>query len=306
MECLKTISRDQWRYAISALKDFWKNGLRMDWPEADVKAFVGRLPPTGRNFAPRDHVVSPWCAAIEKEPDIYRKMIVILVADFGYRPDHLYKLKMEDLQTDENGNLDAIVADGNKRKFKTDATVATYLPPEVRTVLKEFNEKVGGRRPNDSLIPYRRSNGRIELSRSVNGQVLYREWHRFERTWALPSLNPNAFRHFVCRTCESVGLSKSASGYLVGHDTRQGETYRNWYANLDVEEALEEQRRKIPNGVMGLIRAPKVDLAEEIPSQLLSLCLEFIEGKIGDLDFASKAGIIRTQMVAEEPKRIEP
>jgi hypothetical protein len=304
-EFLKTVPKGDWRSTISALRDFWQNGLHIDWPEAEVKAFAGRLPQTGRRFAPREHLVKPWYSAIEKEPDLYRKLTVLLIAGFGYRPDHLYKLKMEDVQTDENGNPDAIVADGRKREFKTDAWVASYLPSYVRNVLKEFNEKIGERKLDDPLIPYRHSNGRIERSRSMNKEVLYREWHRFENMWSLPDLDPNAFRHFVCRTCESVGLSKSASGYLVGHGTRQGETYRDWYSNLDVEEALQEQRTKLPIGVMGFLIAPKVDLTEKIPSQLLELCSEYVRGEMSDIDFAAMAGRIRIQVVAEA-KHLEP
>jgi len=305
-EFLKTEPKGDWRYAISALKDFWSNGLHIDWPEADVKTFVGRLPQTGRGFVPREHFVKPWYSAIEKEPDIYRKLTVLLPAGFGYRADHLYKLKMEDAQIDENGNPDAIVADGKKRGFKTDAWVASYLPSYVRDVLKEFDGKIGERKPDDPLIPYRHSNGRIEKSRPMNKEVFYREWHRFENTWSLPKLVPNAFRHFVCRICESVDLSKSASGYLVGHGTRQGETYRDWYSNLDVEEALEEQRTKLPTGIMGLLITPKIDLTEKFPSQLLDLCSEYLKGEIADIDFASRVGRIRIQIAAEEAKHLEP
>lgn len=306
IEYLKTISRDQWRYAISGLKNFWKIGLRIKWPDADVKAFTGRLPPTGRNFVPREHEVRPWYSAIEKEPDVYRKLLVLLIAEFGWRPNHLHKLKVEDIQLSEDGMPDAIVADGNKRKFKTSAWIASYLPPYVRDTLREFNVEMGDSKRDDPLIPYRDSKGRIERSRPLNSQALYREWHSFVKIWKLPDLTPSAFRHFVCRTCESVGLSRSASGYLVGHESRQGETYRDWYSHVDVEEALEEQRTKFPAGIMGQLTAPEIVLTEGVPSQLLSLCSEFMAYKIGDIDFAFKAGSIRSQMVLEEAKHIEP
>ena len=57
---------------------------------------------------------------------------------------------------------------------------------------------------------------------------------------------------------------------------------------------------------MGMLTVPKIDLTETVPSQLLSLCLEFMAYKIGDIDFASKAGSIRSQIVLEEAKHIEP
>lgn len=219
---------------------------------------------------------------------------------------------MRNIRYDEAGKPCAICADGRVEKFKTAAWVACHLPLVVRETLEKFLAERGQIvRPEDLMIPYRHPKGKkhpdgIENDKPLNVGLLRKIWSRFQERHKLPKLTPCDFRHFVCWKCEEVDLTNSASAYLTGHDSSQGETYRNWYANLSIEDALVEQEAKLPNGILGLLRKPEVELVREMPRPMIDLVTQFLDGKIGELDFAIQAGKVRSALRVETTKSLEP
>ena len=300
---LERVPEHSRRFELSALRGFFELGLKVDWP-SEVDAYLGQLPPIRRRDVPRSFNVEKWALAIENERDLYTKTVVLLIMSFGWRPDHLYKMKLRNVRCDESGQPCAIVADGAVEKFKTRAWVAAYLPPIVRTTLQEFKAERGPSKETDPLIPYRHPRG-MENTRPINEFLLRRTWHRFEVAHKLPKLTPCDFRHHVCLKCDQAKMTNSASAYLVGHDSSRGETYRNWYANLHIDDALLEQEEKIPNGILGLLRKPEIELVRDMPRPLIDLVTQFLDGKIGEVDFAIQAGKVRN-LTMESAKNLEP
>ena len=146
---------------------------------------------------------------------------------------------------------------------------------------------------------------RIKNSRPLDQGCMRRYWLRFQQRWKLPKLSPSDFRHFVYLKCDDVRLTNSASAYYVGHDSSRGETYRNWYANLPVDDAILEQEQKIPDGILGLLRKPEIELVREMSRPLIDMVSQFMDGQIGELELALQASKIR-HTLPQNAKNLEP
>jgi integrase len=302
---LEKVEKASWVYELSALKDFWRNGLRLDWP-SEVSSIIGRLPKPGRRFAPRTHIVEKWAAAIEKEPDLWTRLLVLLTMEFGWRPSHLYNLKIRNIRYDPNGVPEAIVADGEVEGFKTSAWIGAYLPPTVREALQAFFEERGKNlKPEYPILPWRHENGKIVNEMPLNPSCLDRFWGHFIERWKLPKLTRVDFRHFACWQLDLLDMTNMASAYMVGHDSGQGETYRNRYANAGVEEAILEQQRIVPGGILGIFKKVEIEQTQGIPRPMIDLMTQFIEGKVDQFDLAKQAWQIRNTM-AESAKNMTP
>ncbi|MFY9605759.1 MAG: hypothetical protein WAS24_03395 [Thermoplasmata archaeon] len=105
--------------------------------------------------------------------------------------------------------------------------------------------------------------------------------------------------------CDDAKLTNSASAYYVGHDSSRGETYHNWYANLPVDDAILEQEQKIPDGILGMLRKPEIELVKDIPKPMIDLISRFMEGQIGELDLALQASKIRSTL-QQNAKNLKP
>lgn len=87
---------------------------------------------------------------------------------------------------------------------------------------------------------------------------------------------------------------------------QKGPSYRNWYSKNNLDEALLEQKKKLPDGILAWFGKPRISLTENLPSKLIDLCSQFMENRIGSIAFASEAETIRTHMNTEEAMNHEP
>jgi hypothetical protein len=79
----------------------------------------------------------------------------------------------------------------------------------------------------------------------------------------------------------------------MGHDPTQGGAMRDWYDNPQIEDVLVEQVEKMPYGPLGLLGHGPVELMDGVPSDAVSLMLEYLAGQIGTMEFATRAEAIR-------------
>jgi hypothetical protein len=256
--------------------------------------------------------VKPWIDAVLTEPDAYRKVLVMSVMEFGWRPDHLYKLLNADLKYDENGEPSSIEANGEERDFKNRADVACSLPLEYGACLKEYLKLRDEVKPSDWLFCYRDAKGRLDTRRQLDFKCLAREWGEFIEDHnklltdekKLQRLLPTGFRHWVCLVHEqelgSEKIGYSASAYITGHSQTQVKSdpsYRGYYAHRMIEDALEFQKRKLPDGIVCRFAGVKANLddIEDCPwlDDWVTLGRRFFGKEIGEIDLATEAGRVR-------------
>jgi hypothetical protein len=304
--------KGSWRYENSKLADFFRDGLLMEWPEKEVRRIQGKLPRVNQGCAPPMKAVKPWIDAVLTEPDTYRRLLVMTVMEFGWRPDHLYKLLVADLHYDENGEPSSIEANGEERDFKYPDDLACNLPPVYRECLKEYLKLRGEVKPSDCLFCHRDAQGRLNTRRPLDSKCLEREWDGFIEDHnrllgdgkKLSRLLREDFRHWVCHVHEQeLGndkLAYSTSAYITGHSQKQTKadpSYRTYYARQRIEDALEFQRQKIPEGLICRFASIKtnVDVVEDCPwlNDWIALGRRFFGKEIGEIDVATEAGRLR-------------
>lgn len=304
--------KGSWRYENSKLADFFRDGLLMEWPEKEVSRIQRRLPRINQGYAPPMKAVKPWIDAVLSEPDTYRRLLVMSIMEFGWRPDHLYKLWNADLKYDENGEPSSIEADGEERDFKYPDDVGCNLPPVYQKCLREYLKVRGEVKPSDRLFCYRDAKGQLDPRRQLDDKCLAREWEDFIEVHnrllpsekKLPRLLRTDFRHWVCAAHEqelgSDKLAYSTSAYITGHSQTQMKadpSYRTYYSRQMVEESLEFQRQKIPEGLICRFASVKanLDAVEECPwlGEWVTLGRRFFGKEIGEIDLATEAGRVR-------------
>ena len=298
--------KGSWRYENPKLAGYFRDGLMLEWPEKEVLRIQGTLPRVNQGCVPPIPEVLKWIGAVLAETDVYRKLLVSTIVGFGWRPEHLYKLLMADLRYDEKGEPYAIVADGEERSFKKYIDLATYLPPWYRECLKAYLTVRGSTKPSEPIFCYSDRNGQLHSDRPLDDKCLDRTWRDFIRDHNRLRKEPEKlsrllrvdFRHWVASAQEDLGLSFSASAYMVGHSQKKTQpTYRSYYAHKTVEVALEEQEQKIPEGLILRFASPSIELAEDRNeawfNEWVMLGRRFFAKEIGEIELATEVGRIR-------------
>ena len=295
---LERISIPSRRVIISYLRLVWVEGLDLPWP-IDAKREIGRLPRTRREGSPPDAIVQRWATTMKNEPDIYLKLLWLLIAQHGWRPSHVIKLRWANVRFDDTGMPIAIVADGVQDDFKTFAPIAVKLTPDVQEVLIEWRAILKEPHPERPLLPWRSCNKQLEPSRPLNYSLIREIWWRIAKKWGLPALRPKDMRHWVASACRKAGLSKQASAYLMGHDPTQGGAMRDWYDAPQLEDVFLEQAKTLPRGPLGTFEPPTVQLVEGIPSEVLELVKAYITGELPTLQFMEKIEVAKLRQHAQ-------
>ena len=301
-------SKGSWRYDNSKLSIYFKYGLQIEWPEDEIWAFQGKLPMVKQGFEPDQGEVVKWLDAFVTDPNACIKVIIAPFFLFGVRPEHLYKMLMADLRYDESGDPCAIVANGEDRDFKKPEDLAVYLPSWYRDNLKEYLKMRGATKPTDPLFCHLEKDGRLDSTRPLDEHCLSDLWDDFiddhnrlrKEPEKLVRLVRRDVRHWVCGIQEKIGLSYSASAYMVGHSQRKiRQSYRDYYAHKSVEVALREQEMKIPEGLIlkyTTVGTVSVESTEPWHNEWVALGRRFFEKKdLSDLDLAAAAGHLRLE-----------
>jgi integrase len=228
---------------------------------------------------------------MKKEPDVRLRLIWLFIAQHGWRPSQACLIKWRNIRYDTDGKPIAIVADGGQEDFKTSSPVAARLSPGVAEALTEYSNK-NPHTPEQTIFQL---NGH-----PMDHKNIMEIFIRLTDRWNLPKLRPKDMRHWVCTQCRKVDLSKPASAYLLGHNAASGSAMRDWYDNPQKSEVFDEQSAKLPNGPLGLLDIPKVEIIQGLPSEALELLRSYMDGKIGVMEFMTKMESVRMNSARTE------
>jgi integrase len=291
---LKKKKETTWRFTIAAIKMIWTMGLELAWP-AEMKEV--RPPTTGQAWTPEDETVKAWYLAVLKDHDEYFRLIFLLIAQHGWRPSHLAHMKWRNIVY-EAGKPVKVQADGYVEGFKTKAVVEAWLCPQVQEALIAWTAKEEVRtvrRDDGVIIPHRDRNGNYHFEEVVSHLFVMRLhvlWHDFQKRWRLPALMPKGLRHWVATKTREAGLSVPATARMMGHDVDKS-IMRQVYDNP--RSVRVEQRTKLPNGVLGLLCPPSVEVIEDIPGEALEVLRLRKAKKIGFIDMCQRLETIMDQ-----------
>lgn len=292
LDHLEHVPRPSWRCYIAMLKAVWSFGLNLPWP-IDARRNLGKLPRTRRRESPSDATMAAWKEAISHEPNLRRRLEWLLIAQHGWRPSHVTRVRWRNVRCDETGKPVAVIADGSQEGFKTSSPIAARLAPDVVEALDAWKRIVPEPLPEWPIFPRRHTAGRAGSSRGQSPKTVTRHWKVLQERWGLPPLRPVDVRHWVAGACRRADLSKQASAYLMGHDPTQGGAMRDWYDNPQIEDVLAEQAEKLPYGPLGMLGHGPIELIEGMPSDAVPLMIEYLAGQIGTMEFATRAEAIR-------------
>lgn len=292
------------RVRIAQLKTVWTFGLNLPWP-IDVKRDIGKLPRVGRRESAPDSVMMAWKNAIAHEPDLRFRLEWLLIAQHGWRPSHIIRLKWRNVRYDETGKPIAIVANGALEGFKTSSPIAARLSPDVRDALDTWKKLGPEPLPDWPIFPRGDTPGRLAYTQKQGKELILRHFRHLQEYWKLPHLRPVDVRHWVAKICRVAGLSKQASAYLMGHDPTQGGSMRDWYDNPQLEDIFAEQTEMLPHGPLGMLENESVELMNELPSDAVTLMHDYLTGQIGTMEFATKVETIRLRNAPAQLSRPE-
>jgi hypothetical protein len=70
---------------------------------------------------------------------------------------------------------------------------------------------------------------------------------------------------------------------------------RDWYDRPQLEDVLAEQAERLPNGALGYLEPPEVEMLgmEGIPNEALSLLQSYLKGEVPTMEFMNRIESIR-------------
>jgi len=226
------------------------------------------------------------------------------IAQYGWRPQHVRKIKWRNVLFDSKGKPYAITADGSQEDFKTEAPIIAWLFPDVKEALTTWMKESPDISSEKPILPWRNAFGYIEV-REMTDSLLRNHWKRLQEKWNLPKLLPTEMRHWVATACRKANLSRQASASLTGHDSSSGGSMRDWYDFPQSQETLEEQAQCLPNGPLGIFRRANVEVLDTLPDEAITLMHDFFEGKMGVFDLAGQMEEIRLRQHAGSTQSFE-
>jgi len=311
---LKNIPKRSQRWYVAALKSVWTRAIDKGFP-LDTRQDLGKLPPIQRRTSPPNEIVKEWKRALDNERDAYLRLIWLLIAQHGWRPSHVSRLKWSNVRLDAAGRPTEIIADGHTEGFKTAAPIAAALTKQVVDALLEWRAIYPGEvAPEKLILPRRLANGEYLEPKKIDGKrspkrsenlmemitpELLRHWRRLQEKWGLPKLRPSSLRHWCATISRKADLSKPATAYLMGHDSSSGGAMRDWYDLPEVAEALDEQRMRLPEGPLGYLD-PNLVMVDDVPPSALVLLKDYLGKKIGTLDLVNSLENIRLKTVDQQ------
>ena len=160
---LDGIPKRSWSWIVTVLKPVWLYGFDLVWL-IDSKRDLPKLPRRQRRQSPPDAQVRIWAKALANEKDAYLHLLWLMIAQHGWRPSLVCRLKWRNVQYNEQGKPVAIVADGAQESFKTCCPVAARLTPDVVEALVEWR-KTADASPDHPILPWKSATGKLVCSR---------------------------------------------------------------------------------------------------------------------------------------------
>ena len=108
-----------------------------------------------------------------------------------------------------------------------------------------------------------------------------------------PCWKETAFGGEESSSWTTSGMSKMASAYQMGHNPVTKGSMRDHYDNPEVDEALDEQSALLPNGVLGYLDPPKVEVVQAVDPVLAAILVEYMAGKLTTMELANRMETLR-------------
>lgn len=276
---------------LAALSKVWTLSLNLPWP-IEMDRDVGRLPRIRRREAPDTEKVRIWAERLESEQDPYLRALWLMVAQSGQRLSTVANLSWRCVRYDEKKQPFEIRANGADEGFKTHAQIAWWLPEDVKQALIELRKHLGDPREDSPLFPWMNGWGRTTPTKRdlesakrkldrADADMLRRHWERLEKKYSLPHLTSGDLRHWVASQARDPPcLREEARAYMQGHEqqiTNMGDVYDH----RSIEQNLQEQARKFPEGPLGLFKRLDVEIAEDVPQEIMKALVAYRENRLG-------------------------
>jgi len=80
---------------------------------------------------------------------------------------------------------------------------------------------------------------------------------------------------------------------------------RDWYDAPRVEDALDEQAERIPNGPLGVIEPPEIEVTDGLPKEVSAMVSQFLDGSVGTLELMKALDECRVNLQKASRPRVE-
>ena len=321
---LSTLPKRSVKVANAGIKSVWKRGLGLPYPvEPDMD--LDRPPKTVPRNVPPTQTIKEWADALEHEKDPYYRLLWLLEANYGWRPSHICKMKWRNVQWDESGTPLTFLGDGARESYKNNSVIVAVIYPEVRKALIEIRKMADyDPSPEKPILPFRylkrgvfvscqaimdhkdQQSGRkhpYKVRTAASEQEtrdLESHWIYLMGKYSLPKLRMCDVRHWVSSTCKKAGTPKEVVCRLMGHDPAAGRDMQDWYSCMTIEDIVDQQQIKLPNGPLGTLSV-EISISSDIPAEVASLWLKYSTGQIGLNNLMNEIETLKNQQTTKLP-----
>jgi len=245
----------------AGIKKVWTKGLCLPWPI--TKDDISRAKKVRPSVAPPTTDVLAFDAAMMKVSDDRKRLSWMMISQLGWSPADVVVTISNEIK-EWNGIFYI-----ERERQKTGSLIVAVIGPELKALI----DKVG--------------------KFDVKADCLWNWWKSVTTRYKVKSLTPRQVRKWVKVRAREAGLSQPSTSMMMGHDT---DSMAGWYDKPPLEEILVEQSSMMPHGVLGLVKAPKVELVTE-DNEAMAIWHDFKEGKFGTMEMASKLETLRQRIL---------
>ena len=325
LEFLSTLPKRSVKFANAGIKSVWKRGIGLPYPvEPDMD--LDRPPKTMPRNVPPTKVIKEWAEALEHEKDPYHQLLWLLEVNYGWRPSHICKMKWRNVQWDESGIPLTFIGDGARESYKNNSVIVAAIYPEVMKALIEIRKMENyDPSPEKPILPFRYlKRGDFVSCQAIidhrnsptcrkhpykirttpteqDTQGLDSHWTYLMGKYSLPKLRMCDIRHWVSSTCKKAGIPKDVACRIMGHDPEAGKDMQDWYSCMTIEDIVDVQRIKLPNGPLGTLSV-EISISSDIPAEVASLWLKYSTGQIGLNNLMNEIEMLKNRQTVKPPE----
>jgi len=313
---------------LAAIRAHWQGGLELPWPIN--KYDMIRVDQGSNESAPEDWELLKWDEAVQKEPDPYIRLVVKMNLEYGWRPeDQLSEMKLRNLVFDEDGELMGFYADGRTEGFKTSspvvAIVTSYVRADLETWLKSSRQSQPETAPVFLNRRSRAPNGSPRAPEKVGKPLgCYYDGRlddadvrgildEFAAEFGLPRITPRRFRKAVKGMWDRVlprdgkAIRDVIKARWTGHKVRNAiDGMEATYDKPTAKTVLKEQLAHVPNGLLAVIRPPKVEtLEDETEAEAMAMFRDYLQGKSLLSDVSRAMEVLKQRKSAQSQEVVE-
>jgi len=295
LDYLETVPKPSWQSKIAHLKAVWRGGLELEGFPL-TKWDLPKLPPVGKRYSPEKPVVRVWADAMEKQDDLYLKVLWLLHAQLGLRPSHVAHLRWADVVRDAEGRPYGLDAKGKDGRFKSHADVRAWFPPDVAAAMDAWERATPARGADNPILPWKDGWGRFHDKEHLTRERIVCLWNAFRTRKRregveLPKLNRVDLRHFVKSAGHDARMEEVAL-YLMQGQEPPG--MAGQYDNpKDPEQIFDRQRSALPTGALGTLQAPRVEIVSGPTEAVTALVTAYMDGEMSSRDFQDRVEALR-------------